>query len=38
MTLPEDCPFITFALFAYNQEQYIAEAVQGALSRDLFTS
>jgi glycosyltransferase involved in cell wall biosynthesis len=28
-----DKPLITFALFAYNQEQFIAEAVQGALSQ-----
>lgn len=28
-----DRPLITFALFAYNQEQYIEEAVQGALSQ-----
>ncbi len=26
-------PLLTFALFAYNQEQFIAEAVQGALSQ-----
>jgi glycosyltransferase involved in cell wall biosynthesis len=29
----EERPLITFALFAYNQEQFIAEAVQGALSQ-----
>lgn len=26
-------PLLTFALFAYNQEQFVAEAVQGALSQ-----
>jgi glycosyltransferase involved in cell wall biosynthesis len=34
--LPEgtpDCPIVTFALFAYNQEQYIREAVEGAFSQ-----
>ncbi len=29
----EERPLITFALFAYNQERFIAEAVQGALSQ-----
>jgi glycosyltransferase involved in cell wall biosynthesis len=29
----EERPLITFALFAYNQEQFIEEAVQGALSQ-----
>lgn len=33
MTLSECRPLITFALFAYNQERFIAEAVQGALSQ-----
>ena len=28
-----DRPLVTFALFAYNQEQYIREAVQGAFSQ-----
>ena len=31
--LDEDPQLITFALFAYNQEQYIREAVQGAFSQ-----
>ncbi len=26
-------PLVTFALFAYNQEQYIREAVEGAFSQ-----
>ncbi|MCA0197283.1 MAG: glycosyltransferase family 2 protein [Proteobacteria bacterium] len=30
----EDKPLVTFALFAYNQEGYIREAVEGALSQD----
>lgn len=29
----EERPLLTFALFAYNQERFIAEAVQGALSQ-----
>ncbi len=29
----EERPLITFALFAYNQEKYIREAVEGALSQ-----
>lgn len=35
-TLPplEERPLVTFALFAYNQEKYIREAVEGALSQD----
>jgi glycosyltransferase involved in cell wall biosynthesis len=33
MALSVDRPLLTFALFAYNQEQFIAEAVQGALSQ-----
>jgi len=35
-TLPEgtaDRPLVTFALFAYNQEKYIREAVEGAFSQ-----
>lgn len=28
-----DCPLVTFALFAYNQEQYIREAVEAALAQ-----
>lgn len=28
-----DQPLVTFALFAYNQEQYIREAVEGAFSQ-----
>ena len=28
-----DRPLVTFALFAYNQEQYIREAVEGAFSQ-----
>ena len=31
--LPE-YPLVTFALFAYNQEKYIREAVEGALAQD----
>lgn len=34
MTTPtEERPLVTFALFAYNQEKYIREAVEGALSQ-----
>lgn len=33
MTDTNDRPLLTFAVFAYNQEQFIAEAVQGALSQ-----
>ncbi|MGC9418248.1 MAG: glycosyltransferase family 2 protein [Rhodovulum sp.] len=34
MTTPtEDRPLVTFALFAYNQEEYIREAVEGAFSQ-----
>ena len=29
----EDLPLVTFALFAYNQEKYIREAVEGALAQ-----
>ncbi|MBK1620633.1 hypothetical protein CKO42_19810 [Lamprobacter modestohalophilus] len=29
----EDRPLVTFALFAYNQEKYIREAVEGALAQ-----
>ena len=29
----QDRPLVTFALFAYNQEKYIREAVEGALSQ-----
>ena len=29
----QDRPLVTFALFAYNQEQYIREAVEGAFSQ-----
>jgi glycosyltransferase involved in cell wall biosynthesis len=29
-----EAPLVTFALFAYNQEQYIREAVEAALSQD----
>ncbi len=32
-TTNQDRPLITFALFAYNQEKYIEEAVQGAFSQ-----
>lgn len=30
----EERPLVTFALFAYNQERYIREAVEGALAQD----
>lgn len=30
---PEERPLVTFALFAYNQERFIREAVEGALSQ-----
>ena len=30
----EDCRLVTFALFAYNQEKYIREAVEAALAQD----
>lgn len=29
-----EAPLVTFALFAYNQEQYIREAIEGAFSQD----
>lgn len=32
--MSEDLPLVTFALFAYNQESYIREAVNGALAQD----
>ena len=32
-TISNDHPLVTFALFAYNQEKYIREAVEGALSQ-----
>lgn len=31
--LQEERPLVTFALFAYNQEKYIAEAIQGAFAQ-----
>ena len=31
---PSNKPLVTFALFAYNQEKYIREAVEGALAQD----
>ncbi|MDP3334164.1 MAG: glycosyltransferase [Methylococcaceae bacterium] len=33
ITLSKDKPLITFALFAYNQEKYIREAIAGAFSQ-----
>lgn len=30
---PEDGPLVTFALLAYNQEEYIREAIEGAFSQ-----
>lgn len=30
---PQERPLVTFALFAYNQEKYIREAVEGAFSQ-----
>jgi len=30
---PEELPLVTFALFAYNQEKYIREAVEGAFAQ-----
>ncbi len=30
---PQDRPLVTFALFAYNQEKYIREAVEGAFAQ-----
>lgn len=33
MTETTDRPLVTFALFAYNQEQYIREAVEGAFAQ-----
>ena len=30
-----DQPLVTFALFAYNQEEYIREAVEGAVGANL---
>ena len=29
-----EAPLVTFALFAYNQEQYVREAIEGAFSQD----
>lgn len=34
MAETEEQPLVTFVLFAYNQERYIAEAVAGALAQD----
>lgn len=34
MTADQRYPLVTFALFAYNQERYIREAVEGALAQD----
>ena len=34
MTEQNECPLVTFALFAYNQEKYIREAMEGAFSQD----
>lgn len=34
MTEDSQYPLVTFALFAYNQEKYIREAVEGALAQD----
>lgn len=34
MTEESQYPLVTFALFAYNQEKYIREAVEGALAQD----
>lgn len=31
--IPQDRPLVTFALFAYNQEKYIRDAVEGAFSQ-----
>src|SRR5256885_12918551 len=31
--MSKEKPLVTFALFAYNQERFIAEAVRGALSQ-----
>jgi len=33
LTHPEERPLVTFLLFAYNQEKYIKEAVEGALTQ-----
>lgn len=33
LTLDNDKPLVTFALFAYNQEQYIREAIEGAFAQ-----
>jgi glycosyltransferase involved in cell wall biosynthesis len=33
MNAPQDRPLVTFALFAYNQEHYIREAVEGAFAQ-----
>lgn len=33
MTKTTDRPLVTFALFAYNQEQYIREAIEGAFTQ-----
>ena len=33
MTHPPDRPLITFALFAYNQEAYVREAIEGAFAQ-----
>ena len=34
MTVLQERPLVTFALFAYNQERYIREAVEGALAQE----
>ena len=33
MTVLQERPLVTFALFAYNQEKYIREAVEGTLAQ-----
>ena len=32
-TAPSERPLVTFALFAYNQEQYMREAIEGAFAQ-----
>jgi glycosyltransferase involved in cell wall biosynthesis len=34
MDAPVNCPLVTFALFSYKQEQYVAHAISGVLQQD----
>lgn len=32
-TLPTECPLVTFALFTFNQQEYVRDAIEGAFSQ-----